>query len=419
MAQGQARESVRMALETLRANKLRSGLTILGIVIGVTSVIAISSIISGLNNRVNDFVSSLGNNVFWIFHLPVIGVRPTMEQLARKKLTLDDVIALRALPHVVAADGGKRYVKNQQFQLGDASVKYNGKKVGGTLIQGDTAELVDVRDFTMQSGRLYTAAEDERHAKVVVLGHDTAEQLFGSEAPIGKEITVETSLYTVIGVLDKQKSAFSAGRNPADNAVYMPLGTFENIHPEAKDMWVSVKFDDQKNKALVEDEIRETLRIRRRVPVQKDDDFEIFGPDSLSRLWGQLSIGLFSFMLAVSSVGLMVGGVGVMNIMLVSVTERTREIGIRKALGATKRTIMTQFTMEAVTLCAVGGIVGVLTGAVITWVVYLLPIGLPATLSTFWVIFGFGVACGIGLIFGIYPAWKAANLDPIEALRYE
>jgi len=419
MAQGQIREAVKMALDTLRVNKLRSGLTILGIVIGVTSVIAISSIISGLNNRVNDFVSSLGSNVFWVFHLPVIGVRPTLEQLARKKLNLDDVIALRTLPHVVAADGGKQYVKNQAFRVGDASVKYNGKKVGGTLLQGDTAQLADTRDFTLSQGRMYNDAEDQRHAKVVVLGFDTADQLFGSEPAVGKEITVETSLYTVIGVLAKQKTAFSAGKNPADDAVYMPLGTFENIHPEEKSMWVSVKFDDPKNKALVEEEIREMLRVRRHVKVEADDDFEIFGPDSLSRLWGQLSIGLFTFMLTVSSVALMVGGVGVMNIMLVSVTERTREIGIRKALGATKKTILTQFTTEAVTLCAIGGVLGVLVGAIITYIVYFLPIGLPATLSTFWVVFGFGVACGIGLLFGIYPAWKAANLDPIEALRYE
>ena len=184
-------------------------------------------------------------------------------------------------------------------------------------------------------------------------------------------------------------------------------------------MWVSVKYDDPKNKALVEEEIRELLRIRRKVDVESADDFEIFGPDSLSKLWGQLTGGLVLFMIAVSSVGLMVGGVGVMNIMLVSVTERTREIGVRKAIGATKRTMLTQFTTEAVTLCAVGGVIGILVGAVLTWIIYFLPIGLPATLSTMWVLIGFGVSCAIGLIFGIYPAWKAANLDPIEALRYE
>jgi putative ABC transport system permease protein len=418
MAQGQTRESVKMALDTLRANKLRSGLTILGIVIGVTTVITISSIISGLNNRVSDWVSSLGSNVFWVFHMPVIGVRPTTEQLTRKKLTIDDVMALRTLPHVVAADGGYQHVK-AQFRVGDVAVKYNGKKVAGTILQGSTAEVAVVNDLTLLEGRIYTDDEDQRAAHVCVLGHDTWEELFGSEPAVGKEVAIESGLYTVIGVLDKRKQPFGGGKNPNDNVVDFPLGTFHNLHPEDKDMWVSVKYDDPKNKSLVEEEIREMLRIRRKVKVQADDNFEIFGPDSISKLWDQLTGGLVAFMIAVSSVGLMVGGVGVMNIMLVSVTERTREIGIRKAIGATKRTILTQFTTEAVTLCAVGGLVGVMVGAVLTWIVYFLPIGLPATLSTTWVLIGFGVSCAIGLIFGIYPAWKAANLDPIEALRYE
>ena len=418
MAHGQAGESVKMALDTLRANKLRSGLTILGIVIGVTAVITISSVIDGVNNRVSAFVSSLGSNVIWVFHMPVIGVRPTAEMLARKKLTLDDVLALRNLPHVVAADGGYQHVK-PQFYVGDVAVKYNGKKVAGTILQGDTAQLGEVSDLPLIQGRLFTDEEDQRAAHVVVLGHDTWEDLFGDQDALGKDVAIESGLYTVIGVLDKQKQPFGGGKNPNDNSAYFPLSTFHYLHPEDKDMWVSVKYDDPKNKALVQEEIRELLRIRRKVPVQKDDDFEIFGPDSLSKLWGQLTGGLVLFMIAVSSVGLMVGGVGVMNIMLVSVTERTREIGVRKAIGATKRTILTQFTTEAVTLCAVGGVMGILVGALLTWIIYLLPIGLPATLSTMWVLIGLTVSCAIGLLFGIYPAWKAATLDPIEALRYE
>ena len=418
MAQGQTRESVKMALETLRANKLRSGLTVLGIVIGITTVITISSVINGLNNRVSDWVSSLGTNVIWVFHMPVIGVRPTTEMLARRKLTVDDVYALRTLPHVAAADGGYQHVKTQ-FRVGDVSVKYQGKKVAGTILQGSTAEISMVTDMTLHEGRLYTDDEDHRGSHVVILGHDTADQLFGDQPGVGKEVNIETGLYTVIGILDKRKQPFGGGKNPNDNMAIFPLGTFHNLHPEDKDMWVSVKYDDPKYKALVQEEIRELLRIRRKVRVEAPDDFEIFGPDSLSKLWGQLTGGLVLFMIAVSSVGLMVGGVGVMNIMLVSVTERTREIGVRKAIGATKRTLLTQFTTEAVTLCAVGGVIGIVVGAAITWVIYFLPIGLPATVSTIWVITGFGVSCAIGLLFGIYPAWKAANLDPIEALRYE
>jgi putative ABC transport system permease protein len=417
MAKGQTRESVSMALDTLRANKLRSGLTILGIVIGVTSVIAISSVINGVNNRVSDFVSSLGSNVFWIFHLPFGVFKPTTEQLTRKKLTIEDAIAIRSLPHVVAADGGHRYAR--AFGVGNVSVKYQGHKVANTLLESHTAELPVVNDIAMQEGRFFTDGEDERHAKVVVLGHDTADDLFGQEPALGRNVSIETSLYTVIGVAAKRKQPFGSGKNPQDNAAYFPNGTFHSLHPEVLDLFVQVKYDDPANKQLVQDEIEELLRVRRHVKVSDPDNFEIFGPDSLSRLWDQVTWGLRLFMLAVSSVGLMVGGVGVMNIMLVSVTERTREIGIRKALGATKRTIMTQFTTEAVTLCAIGGIIGVLVGAVITWIVFWLPIGLPASLSTFWVLFGFGVSCAIGLLFGIYPAWKAANLDPIEALRYE
>ncbi len=196
-----------MALQTIRTNKLRSGLTILGIVIGVTTVITISSVISGLNNRVQEWVSSLGSNVFWVFHMPVIGVRPTTEMLARRKLNIDEVMALRRLPHVVAADGGYQHTKSE-FRVGDVSVKYNGRKIAGTILQGSTSQVGLVTDLVFLQGRLWTDAEDERAEHVVVLGHDTWEELFGEQYAIGKEVNVESGLYTVIGVLDKQKQPF-------------------------------------------------------------------------------------------------------------------------------------------------------------------------------------------------------------------
>ncbi|GGH03390.1 ABC transporter permease [Silvibacterium dinghuense] len=415
---GSTGESVRMALETVRTNKLRSGLTILGIVIGVLTVITISSIISGLNNNVQSWVDSLGSNVLWIYHMPVIGVQPTTEMLARKKMTYEDAMAMRDLPHVVASNAGVRHV-NPIFQVGVIGVKYGTKKAQGTMLEGDTTSIADVSSLTFIQGRLFTQGEDDRAANVVVLGHDTAQKLFNNDNAIGKEVEIEGDLFTVIGVVDKQKQVFGGGDNPEDNKAIFPYRTFKKLHPEDKDLWLSVKYDDPKNRPLVEDELRELLRRRRNVKVWQPDNFEIFAPDSIARLWNQLTGGLAIFMVAVSSVGLMVGGVGVMNIMLVSVTERTREIGVRKALGATKRNILVQFTTEATTLCAIGGVIGIIGGAIITLLIRLVISALPATMSATWAIIGFTVSLAIGLVFGIYPAWKAATLDPIEALRYE
>ena len=200
-----------------------------------------------------------------------------------------------------------------------------------------------------------TETEAESGANVTVLGHDAAEDLFPGEDPIGKDVECRGDVFTVIGVLDKRPQPFGSGRNTADNAAYMSLKAFHKIHPEVLDYWIVVKYDDPKNKDLVTEEVRELLRVRRKLHANQDDNFAIFGPDSLTRLWNQLTGTLFIFMIAVSSIGLMVGGVGVMNIMLVSVTERTREIGVRKAIGATRRDILLQFTIEAVTLCMVGG----------------------------------------------------------------
>jgi putative ABC transport system permease protein len=417
MAITDSRESVRMALQTLRANKLRSGLTILGIVIGVATVIAISSVINGVNNRVQDIASQFGTNVLWVFRWNFIGIRPTSEMLARKQFTLDDAYAVEKLPHVTAVNAGRQY-SNWNLGVGYVAVQYHDKKIQNTTLEGDLPSFATVNDVQLLEGRPFTQAEEFRRADVVILGHDTAEKLFGTDDPIGKDVVIGGDVFTVIGVLDKFKQLFGGGSNPNDNKAVFPMSTFHKIHPEIEDTIISIKYDDAKNKSLVTEEVRMLMRERRRVHVEKDDDFAIFGPDNILTLWAQITAGLVVFMFAVSSVGLLVGGVGVMNIMLVSVTERTREIGVRKAIGATKRNVLVQFTVEAMTLCAIGGIFGVALGTLITLIVRY-GVSFPASLSTFWTITGFVVSCAIGLLFGIYPAWKAATLDPIEALRYE
>ena len=407
-----------MALDTLRTNKLRSGLTILGIVIGVMTVIIISSVVNGLNKSVSTLVESLGSNVLFVFRFPVFANRPTTEMLTRKQMTYEDALAIRDLPHVVAVAPILQFVDRTGpgGGAGITAIRANGRSMQSTQLEGDTPDAEQVNNMTVLSGRFFNAGDQERAANVVVLGYDTADNLFGLSEAVGKEVTVGGQAFTVAGVVDKRRTAFGGGKNPEDNKAYFPITTFHKLHPEQLDYWITLKYDDVKNRPLVEDEVTELLRRRRKVANAAPDNFAVFGTDSLTRLWTSITGGLFLLLFALSSVALMVGGVGVMNIMLVSVTERTREIGIRKALGATKRTIMAQFTLEAVTLCAVGGVVGVVVGSIIASGLSLL---LPSLLSTLWVTAAFASACAIGLLFGIYPAYKAASLNPIDALRYE
>jgi len=409
------RESVKMALDTLRGNKLRSGLTILGIVIGVMSVITISSVINGLNSSVSNMVAQFGTNVLWVFRFPVIGVRPTSEMLARKQMTYDDMTALGELPHVVAASASLQYT-NYQFNAGSTVAKFGQRKADNVSLEGDTPSNAVVYDKVISSGRFFTQDDQDRAADVTVLGYDTEHDLFDNVDPIGKEVVIAGRTFTVIGVFEKQKTAFGGGKNPNDSYAYFPLATFHKLHPEILDYWISAKFDDQKNKELVTDEIREVLRRRRKVRNELPDNFAIFSSDSITKLWNQITGSLFLLMFGLSALGLMVGGVGVMNVMLVSVTERTREIGVRKAIGATKNTILLQFTVEAIVLCAVGGVIGIALGSMIALVLTFI---ISSQVSLIWIAVAFLCSCGIGLIFGIYPAWKAANLNPIEALRYE
>ncbi len=415
MRMSDQRESVKMALDTLRTNKMRSGLTILGIVIGVMTVITISSVINGLNTSVSNLVAQFGTNVLWVFRFPAIGVRPTSEMLARKQMTYEDMMAMSHLPHVVASTAGLQFT-NRSFGIGSVVAKFGQRKVENVSLEGDTPTTLTVYDKVLSEGRFFTTTDQERASDVTVLGHDVEQSLFGAIDPIGKDVVIEGRTFTVIGVFEKQKTAFGGGKNPNDSFAYFTMSTFKKLHPEILDYWISAKFDDQKNKALVTEEIRELLRLRRKVRNEADDNFAIFGSDSITRLWDQITGSLFLLMFGLSSVGLMVGGVGVMNIMLVSVTERTREIGVRKAIGATRQTILLQFTLEAIVLCAVGGVLGICAGAVIALV---LGIWIPSQVSLIWITVAFLSSCGIGLVFGIYPAWKAANLNPIDALRYE
>ena len=417
MRMGDFKETVTMALGTLRANKMRSGLTILGIVIGVMTVITISSVVNGLNSGVEGLVQSLGSNVLFIYRFPAFTGRPTSEMLTRKQMTYDDAMAMRLLPHVVAVSPALQYTDNSApGRSGVTAIKGGGKNMQGTILTGNTPDEKDVSDLDMLDGRFFNEQDQERAARVTVLGYDTAEQLFPGQSAIGREVEAAGMMFTVVGVLDKQKQAFGGGKNPQDNQAYFPITTFHYMHPEELDYWITLKYDDPKNRLTVQDELTELLRRRRKVLNEKPDNFAIFGTDTITRLWDEITGGLFLLMFSLSCVALMVGGVGVMNILLVSVTERTREIGVRKAIGATKRTILAQFTLEAITLCAVGGVIGVLLGSGIALTVNH---WFPALLSPLWVATAFLSSCAIGLIFGIYPAWKAANLDPIEALRYE
>src|SRR6201997_3957532 len=382
-------EIVQMATDTIRSNKLRSALTVLGIVIGVAVVIGVSSIGRGLDENVRELVASIGSNIVFVFHLePFTFGRMPEEMRTRKELTFEDAEAIKELPHVKAVSAGIRLFR-PELGVGSYAVKYQDHRAKNTILEGDTASVKDVFDLPRTSGRWFSEIDDQHRSAVVVLCYDTQHELFGDQDPLGREVNIEGRLFQVVGTVGKIKSVFGGGNDPNDNRVFFPLRTFKTLHPELKQHWISVKATSHDDVPKAIDEMRELLRRRRKVPTDKPDNFAVFTQDSLSDVWNQVTGAVFIFMFAVSSVGLIVGGVGVMNIMLVSVTERTREIGVRKAIGARQHDILLQFTLEAVTLTALGGVLGVVLGAIITWTIPAIWDSLPARMSVFWATFGF------------------------------
>jgi putative ABC transport system permease protein len=413
-------EQVLLALDTLRKNPLRSALTILGIVIGITTVITVSSVINGLNENVLGGIRELGSDTIIAYRFPWASLsRPPSEWFLRKELQPEWADDIAKLPHVLVASPSMR-IFQPQFGSGTEDVRRGAYRAKNVILQGNSPSISQIFDLKLQYGRMFNGTDLERRAPVVLLGYDTVRILFPESVPdaVGKEVTIDGQLFTVIGTIQKQRQGISGGTNPEDNSAYMPVSTLRKLYPNRKDYVIFLKATDPKDVSQAVEETRELLRRKRRLPNDKPDDFALFTSDYFLDLWNKISGMIFILMFAVASVGLLVGGIGVMNIMLVSVTERTREIGVRKAIGAKRRNILAQFLIEAVTLTAVGGIVGVLLGSGLSLLMHY-ALHMPAVLSLFWVVTALVMCAMIGVVFGVYPAWKAARLDPVDALRYE
>ncbi len=409
-------ENLKMALSTLRANKLRSFLTTFGVVIGVWTVMAIASIISGIDVAVEKEIASLGTRSIFVskFALGIRTSAPTREERMRKDLTLEDALAIKTLPAVEVADF---FLDISNDPFGKKILVTNGGKTSSAINLVGTLpgyEIAGIRK--MGRGRFFTSFENDTNQEVCIIGSSVADNFFPFGSPIGRTLEIGGREFRVIGDLLPREQLFGGGGNNDDNnIIFIPLGVARKFRPNAKDVTITAvarpgMIDEAK------DQITDLLRVRRQVHFNEPDNFSLTTADSIIEQFRDITFGVAIAMIAISSVGLMVGGIGVMNIMLVSVTERTREIGVRKAIGARRADILWQFLIEAMTLTGLGGLIGLLFGWATT---LLIRIVIPSYVPVWAPIAGFVASVGIGLIFGLWPAWKAARLDPIEALRYE
>jgi putative ABC transport system permease protein len=407
------RESFLMALSAIRVNKLRSALTLLGIVIGVFSIIAVMTATRVLQNSIENGLSMLGTNTFQIQKRPIMmvgGPGTWMKYRNRKDIKVEQGLKVKERMTLAESVGIEVWNNN------GIVVKYKGAQTNPNVaLCGENPEGFPTNNWVIKEGRAINDEDDQLSRDVVVLGNDVLQKISPQVNPIGDEVIVDGHKYTVIGYLEAQGSGF--GRSP-DNFVVIPLHTFLNHYGRNKDSHIMVKAASQEVYEDAIEEARSILRTIRKVPPGRDDDFAIFSNDSLIKQFDELTFYIKVGVAFISFIALLAAGVGIMNIMLVSVTERTREIGIRKAIGAQKKNVMAQFITEAILLCEVGGLVGVVLG-ILGGNVAALSFSIPAVIPYDWAMIGLVVCSIVGIIFGTYPAWKAANLDPIESLRYE
>jgi ABC-type antimicrobial peptide transport system permease subunit len=411
------RENLLLALDTLRTHKFRAFLTVLGVLIGTCTVIAVTSIIAGLDRQLVEVAEQFGTRTLWVYKLEMGAPRAlTREERLRKPLTYDDAMAVREQAASVATVSVELFRQMGDFGLPPVTARYKGQDMLDALFVGVTGEHLQLINATLDQGRFLNDTDDLHRRTVAVIGHGVRQRFFLNEDPIGKTILVDGHSVEVIGTLTKFKSFLGDDQN--DKAILVPYNTYKKFYPEAQDNFLCVLAEPGKMEQA-RDEVTEVLRRRRHVKPSEPSNFGISSAESLIGQFRQLIGSVSLVMVVISSIGLLVGGIGVMNIMLVSVTERTREIGVRKAIGARRKDIIWQFLLEAMTLTAAGGVIGILVGWLLSLAIRTFVPSLPSTVPLWAVGAGFTVATSIGLFFGMWPAVKAARLDPIAALRYE